>query len=94
VPNAERLLDSLARADDLTVPPSVTRAAAGGELGEGGRRTYLADLLQRDPALFLERHGGSLGAGDLPLFAHLHGDYEVDFHLSRLTAAVVGGCTS
>ena len=87
VPNADRLLDSLARATDLVIPPSVLRA--GGGEGEVGRRDYLADLLQRDPALFLERHGKHLlGAGDLRLFHHLRGDYEVDFHLNKLTAAI------
>ena len=52
------------------------------------RLAYLTHLLQRDPALFLERHGGALGAGDLALFHHLRGDYEVGFHLARLAAAV------
>ena len=38
--------------------------------------------------MFLERHGHHLGAEHLALFHHLRGDYEVNFHLERLTAAV------
>jgi hypothetical protein len=49
------LLDSLARVDDLRIPASVTRG--GGGVGAAGRRAYLAELLHRDPAVFLERHG-------------------------------------
>ena len=58
------------------------------ESGGRDRLWCLNQLLQRDPALFLQRHGHTLGAGDLHLFNHLRGDYEVDFHLATLTAAV------
>ena len=44
--------------------------------------------MRRDVSLFLERHGHHLGAEHLALFHHLRGDYEVNFHLERLTAAV------
>lgn len=85
VPDTERLLDTLARVDDLRVPPSVERA--GGGVGFAGRRAYLSDLLSRDPAVFLERHGDAVHVAHLALFDHLRGDYEVDFHLRRLAAA-------
>ena len=84
----ESLMTTLSRLDDLRMPPSVTREMGGGEMDEDGRRRYLEGLVRRDPSLFLERHGHHLRAEHLALFHHLRGDYEVNFHLERLTANV------
>ena len=82
----QSLVTLLSRLDDLRVPASVARA--GGGQTEEQIRGYLEDLVRRDVGLFLERHGHHLGAEHLALFHHLRGDYEVNFHLERLTAAV------
>ena len=82
----QSLVTLLSRLDDLRVPASVARA--GGGQTEEQKRLYLEDLVRRDVSLFLERHGHHLGAEHLALFHHLRGDYEVNFHLERLTAAV------
>ena len=85
----QSLVTLLSRLDDLRVPASVARAGGGQtDLTEEQIRGYLEDLVRRDVSLFLERHGHHLGAEHLALFHHLRGDYEVNFHLERLTAAV------
>ena len=80
----EGVLDALAHLEHLVVPASVTRSGRG--LGFAGRREYLSDLLARDPAVFLERHGCHLVDADLSAFDHLRGDYEIDLHLARVAA--------
>ena len=81
-PSVEEVLDRLASSDALVVPASVERT--GGADDAAGRRSYLSGLLQRNPAVFLERHGALLEDAHLRVFDHLRGDYEVDFHLARL----------
>lgn len=81
-PSVEEVLDRLASSDALVVPASVART--GGADDAAGRRSYLSGLLQRNPAVFLERHGALLEDAHLRVFDHLQGDYEVDFHLARL----------
>lgn len=81
-PSVEEVLDRLASSDALVVPASVART--GGADDAAGRRSYLSGLLQRNPAVFLERHGALLEDAHLRVFDHLRGDYEVDFHLARL----------
>ena len=82
----QSLVTLLSRLDIFRVPASVARA--GGGQTEEQKRLYLEDLVRRDVSLFLERHGHHLGAEHLALFHHLRGDYEINFHLERLTAAV------
>lgn len=81
-PSVEEVLDRLESSDALVVPASVART--GGADDAAGRRSYLSGLLQRNPAVFLERHGALLEDAHLRVFDHLRGDYEVDFHLARL----------
>lgn len=81
-PSVEEVLDRLESSDALVVPASVART--GGADDAAGRRSYLSGLLQRNPAVFLERHGALLEDAHLGVFDHLRGDYEVDFHLARL----------
>ena len=80
----EGVLDALAHLEHLVVPASVTRSGRG--LGFAGRGEYLSDVLAREPAVFLERHGCHLVDADLSAFDHLRGDYEIDLHLARVAA--------
>jgi hypothetical protein len=54
------------------------------------RALILQQQLQADAAIFLERYGGFLNERMLAVFDenHLSGDYEVQFHLKQLRAAL------
>ncbi|KFM28605.1 hypothetical protein F751_6364 [Auxenochlorella protothecoides] len=71
----------LADLPDLRLPGQLTR---NGEVGVAKRREYVAALLQRDPGVFLERHGEHLSANELMHFESLRSDHEVDFYLKAL----------
>ncbi|KAK9825940.1 hypothetical protein WJX74_000280 [Apatococcus lobatus] len=73
---------------DLKLPASVT-ASTKDDTEEGckdKKSLYLSSLLQKDPAIFLERHGGLLSEKERQeLFRPCADDYEVAYHLERLS---------
>lgn len=81
----------LAGVPDLRLPVQLTR---NGEVGVSERLEYVCALLQRDPGVFLERHGEHLLEQELVHFEALRSDHEVDFHLKALEVARGGGLKS
>lgn len=70
---------------DLRLPASITRDAPYPD--QQAIRLYLAELLQRDPAVFLERYSKLLSSEDLSKFEPLRSNYEVDFWLKQAEAS-------
>ena len=89
LPEAATLCERLSK-EDLKLPFSVTSSTADDtEEGRHNKRSlYLKELLQRDPAIFLERHGHLLGEAEKKnLFDPLADSYEVRHHLERLNSS-------
>ena len=73
---------------DLKLPTSVTASTRDDtEQGRSDRKSlYLSSLLQKDPAIFLERHGALLSEVERQeLFRPCSDDYEVQYHLEHLS---------
>ncbi len=72
---------------DLSVPKSVVTSTAD-ETSEGRsskQQDYLKELLQRNPAVFLERHGQLLSEAERQeVFSPCRNDYEVKHYLDQL----------
>lgn len=82
----EKLVARLAAISDLAMPASMTRAMEDAT-SSAQVAAYLASLLRRDPAVFLERYGRLLSAEELAAFEPLRDDYEVDHWLRHCTAS-------
>eukprot|EP00899_Mesostigma_viride_P027964 jgi/Mesvir1/8352/Mv12612-RA.1 len=75
----------LAGLDNLYVPASM---AQSNNVTFAAKTDYLENLLERDPAVFLERNGRLMLQSELDVFQqYASGDYEVSWHLARLSAA-------
>lgn len=73
---------------ELKLPSSVVASTKDDtEQGRYNKRnSYLNNLLQKDPAIFLERHGSLLSETERQeLFRPCSHDYEVQHHLQRLS---------
>eukprot|EP00879_Flechtneria_rotunda_P003334 GHRR01003560.1.p1 GENE.GHRR01003560.1~~GHRR01003560.1.p1 ORF type:complete len:329 (+),score=116.00 GHRR01003560.1:195-1181(+) len=80
----EAVTGRLSQHAELALPAAMTRERAyptGPEL-----QAYLSGLLQRDPAVFLERYGKLLSQTELEGFQLLQHDYEVSYWLQQLGA--------
>lgn len=67
---------------DLRLPHSFN--CRGDSVPQSEKKSHLTDLLRRDAALFLERHGAHLSCSELEEFQALKEDYEINWHLSHL----------
>lgn len=83
--NREQLALRLSSVNDLNLPASLTREKPYPD--QQVITAYLSELLQRDPAVFLERYGKLLSTEDLDSFQPLRSDYEVDYWLKQAEAA-------
>ncbi|KAF6260234.1 coiled-coil domain-containing protein-domain-containing protein [Scenedesmus sp. NREL 46B-D3] len=73
------LCTRLSTVPDLQLPSSLCRQQP--ELGPEAIQTFLQALLQRDPAVFLERYSSLFSSSDLDGFEPLRGNYEVNYWL-------------
>lgn len=78
----EKIVSRLCHVSDLPVPSHMQRGRQFPDTEEV--QDYLASLLTRDPALFLEKYGSLLNAEDLAAFQPLRQDYEVNHWCSQL----------
>ncbi|CAI7846335.1 unnamed protein product [Closterium sp. NIES-53] len=78
----ERLSERLSLVTDLRLPHAME--SRGDAVTCGEKKDHLASLLQRDPAVFLERYGGLLREEELRAFDGMAGDYEIAWHMRRL----------
>lgn len=69
---------------DLRLPASLTRDAPYPD--QQAIASHLLQLLQRDPAVFLERYSTLLSSEDLSNFESLRSNYEVDYWLKQAVA--------
>ncbi|GJP80401.1 hypothetical protein CLOP_g10607 [Closterium sp. NIES-67] len=81
----ERLSERLSLVADLRLPHAME--SRGDAVTCGEKKDHLASLLQRDPAVFLERYGGLLREEELGAFDGMAGDYEIAWHMRRLRPA-------
>ncbi|CAI5999874.1 unnamed protein product [Closterium sp. NIES-65] len=81
----ERLSERLSLVTDLRLPHAME--SRGDPVTCGEKKDHLASLLQRDPAVFLERYGGLLREEELRAFDGMAGDYEIAWHMRRLRPA-------
>ncbi|KAH6557893.1 hypothetical protein KP509_1Z087900 [Ceratopteris richardii] len=79
---AEKITQRLSALPDIHLPFSLVKQ--GESLSQADKKAHLFDLINRDAAIFLERHGSKLSVAELKEFDVFSGDYEVDWHLRRL----------
>lgn len=77
-----QLASRLALLPELALPASYLRATPDPNYHQ--RETYLRELLEQQPALFLERHVRDLTLSEREFFDPLRGDYEVNHWLSSV----------
>lgn len=75
------LVARLSTSDSLRLPAYLTRATP--QPDQQAITTYLSELLQRDPAVFLERYSKLLTQDEIQKFDPLRSDYEVDYWLKQ-----------
>lgn len=82
----EEITQRLSGLPDLHLPFALS--SQGDSLTQADKKAHLLDLLHRDAAIFLERHGSRLSIRELQEFNVLNGDYEVDWHLKQLKSSL------
>lgn len=80
----ERISERLSCLENLYFPRALQSTATL----PSQRKAIFLDLLSRDVALFLERYGSHLTCNELIEFDAMKGDYEINWHVTRLRSAM------
>ena len=80
---ASEVCRRLSGVSDMVMPAHLLISLGDSPTAED-KYNYLSALLQKNPSIFLERHGKHLRPEELELFDPLSDDYEVAFYLKAL----------